>query len=135
MLHNQAIRIDGMTMHITSWEGAFDLLRVAASSNPSIEGMPKRLRLLCTPHVKRWTKPLTRWLVARPLLASDGCRFELTKPADRFIVPPLGDFFRLANLRRWFVAANDCQLRFWLRRFGIGSPKVLPASAPFLRNS
>ena len=22
--------------------------------NPSIEGMPKRLRLLCTPHVKRW---------------------------------------------------------------------------------
>ena len=22
-------------------------------SNPSIEGMPKRLRLLCTPHVKR----------------------------------------------------------------------------------
>jgi hypothetical protein len=21
--------------------------------NPSIEGMPKRLRLLCTPHVKR----------------------------------------------------------------------------------
>ena len=28
-------------------------LRVAASSNPSIEGMPKRLRHLCTPHVKR----------------------------------------------------------------------------------
>jgi hypothetical protein len=23
------------------------------TSNPSIEGMPKRLRLLCTPHVKR----------------------------------------------------------------------------------
>jgi hypothetical protein len=22
-------------------------------ANPSIEGMPKRLRLLCTPHVKR----------------------------------------------------------------------------------
>ena len=28
-------------------------LRVAASSNPSIEGMPKRLRLLRTTHVKR----------------------------------------------------------------------------------
>jgi hypothetical protein len=25
----------------------------ALPSNPSIEGMPKRLRLLCTPHVKR----------------------------------------------------------------------------------
>jgi hypothetical protein len=25
----------------------------AATPNPSIEGMPKRLRLLCTPHVKR----------------------------------------------------------------------------------
>jgi hypothetical protein len=24
-----------------------------ATPNPSIEGMPKRLRLLCTPHVKR----------------------------------------------------------------------------------
>ena len=23
------------------------------TANPSIEGMPKRLRLLCTPHVKR----------------------------------------------------------------------------------
>jgi hypothetical protein len=33
-------------------------LRMPRSStvapNPSIEGMPKRLRLLCTPHVKRW---------------------------------------------------------------------------------
>jgi hypothetical protein len=27
---------------------------IAASFNPSIEGMPKRLRLLCIPHVKRW---------------------------------------------------------------------------------
>jgi hypothetical protein len=26
---------------------------VAETPNPSIEGMPKRLRLLCTPHVKR----------------------------------------------------------------------------------
>jgi hypothetical protein len=25
----------------------------SATPNPSIEGMPKRLRLLCTPHVKR----------------------------------------------------------------------------------
>ena len=33
MLHNQAARIDDMIMHITSWEGALDLLRVAASSN------------------------------------------------------------------------------------------------------
>jgi hypothetical protein len=33
------------------------LQRLLAAStvtpNPSIEGMPKRLRLLCTPHVKR----------------------------------------------------------------------------------
>jgi hypothetical protein len=30
------------------------LLRsVQLTPNPSIEGMPKRLRLLCTPHVKR----------------------------------------------------------------------------------
>jgi hypothetical protein len=29
------------------------LPRVKVPSNPSIEGMPKRLRLLCTPHVKR----------------------------------------------------------------------------------
>jgi hypothetical protein len=27
--------------------------RAKKRSNPSIEGMPKRLRLLCTPHVKR----------------------------------------------------------------------------------
>jgi hypothetical protein len=26
---------------------------IAETPNPSIEGMPKRLRLLCTPHVKR----------------------------------------------------------------------------------
>ena len=31
-------------------EGRFALLRVGP--NPSIEGMPKRLRLLVTPHVK-----------------------------------------------------------------------------------
>jgi hypothetical protein len=30
-----------------------------ATPNPSIEGMPKRLRLLCTPHVKRWASPLS----------------------------------------------------------------------------
>ena len=38
-------------------EGQFALLRVRP--NPSIEGMPKRLRLLCTPHVKRWASPMT----------------------------------------------------------------------------
>jgi hypothetical protein len=27
--------------------------RYQKTPNPSIEGMPKRLRLLCTPHVKR----------------------------------------------------------------------------------
>jgi hypothetical protein len=26
---------------------------IRQTPNPSIEGMPKRLRLLCTPHVKR----------------------------------------------------------------------------------
>ena len=26
---------------------------ITVAPNPSIEGMPKRLRLLCTPHVKR----------------------------------------------------------------------------------
>ena len=38
-------------------EGArFKCARVLSrrtTPNPSIEGMPKRLRLLCTPHVKR----------------------------------------------------------------------------------
>jgi predicted HTH domain antitoxin len=33
VLHNQADRIDDMTMRITSWEGGVELLRVAASSN------------------------------------------------------------------------------------------------------
>ncbi len=33
VLHNQAARIDDMTMRITSCEGASGLLRVAASSN------------------------------------------------------------------------------------------------------
>ena len=36
---------------VSRLEGRFALLRVRP--NPSIEGMPKRLRLLCTPHVKR----------------------------------------------------------------------------------
>ena len=36
VLHNQAARIDDMIMHITSREGAADLLRVAASSNMSL---------------------------------------------------------------------------------------------------
>ena len=39
MLHNQVARIDDMTMHITSWEGALDLLRAAASSNLGIQTM------------------------------------------------------------------------------------------------
>ena len=30
-----------------------------ATPNPSVEGMAKRLRLLCTPHVKRWASPLS----------------------------------------------------------------------------
>jgi hypothetical protein len=33
VLHNQAARIDDMTMHITSSEAASDLRRAAASSN------------------------------------------------------------------------------------------------------
>ena len=33
VLHNQVDRIDDMIMRITSWDGASDLLRVAASSN------------------------------------------------------------------------------------------------------
>ena len=37
MLHNQADRIDDMTMHITSWDGVLDLRRVAASSNTSLK--------------------------------------------------------------------------------------------------
>jgi hypothetical protein len=32
---------------------AMQELQATARPNPSIEGMPKRLRLLCTPHVKR----------------------------------------------------------------------------------
>ncbi len=31
--------------------------------NPSIEGMPKRLRLLCTPHVKRYMQTMNRLLI------------------------------------------------------------------------
>ena len=37
VLHNQADRIDDMTMRITSCEGASGLLRVAASSNKPIK--------------------------------------------------------------------------------------------------
>ena len=32
--------------HLSPWQKR-------STPNPSIEGMPKRLRLLCTPHVKR----------------------------------------------------------------------------------
>jgi hypothetical protein len=37
VLHNQADRIDDMTMRITSCEGASGLLRVAASSNRVVD--------------------------------------------------------------------------------------------------
>ena len=54
MLHNQADRIDDMTMRITTWEGASDLRRAAASSNTehSVKGLnffnPAEQRLLQT---------------------------------------------------------------------------------------
>ena len=35
------------------WHMYQSLFSQGATPNPSIEGMPKRLRLLCTPHVKR----------------------------------------------------------------------------------
>ena len=50
----------------------------------------------------------------------------LTSAANRFIFQLLGGFSRLANFRRWFVAANDCQLHHLLHRLGIGSSKVHP---------
>ena len=37
VLHNQADRIDDMTMRIASWDTGEEWRRVAASSNPSIE--------------------------------------------------------------------------------------------------
>jgi SAM-dependent methyltransferase len=36
-----------------SQSGSQKMCAFKAAPNPSIEGMPKRLRLLCTPHVKR----------------------------------------------------------------------------------
>jgi hypothetical protein len=36
-LHNQAARIDDVTMQITPWEAGAALLRVAASSNPAFQ--------------------------------------------------------------------------------------------------
>jgi hypothetical protein len=47
------------------------------------------------------------------------------------MVPFLGDFPRLANLRRWFVAANDCQLHLWLRPFGMTVQKFNPRQRLF----
>jgi hypothetical protein len=41
VLHNQADRIDDMTMRITSREGRSGLLRVAASSNISLDTDPQ----------------------------------------------------------------------------------------------
>ena len=53
--HSQGCYCYALTMQtiakVARLEGRFALLRVRP--NPSIEGMPKRLRLLCTPHVKR----------------------------------------------------------------------------------
>ena len=40
--------VHGKSVSVASQE-----LQATARPNPSIEGMPKRLRLLCTPHVKR----------------------------------------------------------------------------------
>jgi len=37
VLHNQAARIDDMTMRITSWDTGAQWRRVAASSNPSFK--------------------------------------------------------------------------------------------------
>jgi len=37
VLHNQAARIDDMTMRITSWDTGAEWRRVAASSNPSLK--------------------------------------------------------------------------------------------------
>ena len=54
-LHGQGCYCYALAMQtiakVSRLEGRFALLRVRP--NPSIEGMPKRLRLLCTPHVKR----------------------------------------------------------------------------------
>jgi hypothetical protein len=46
VLHNQAARIDDMTMRITSWERASDLRRAAASSNNAIDTDALSARLL-----------------------------------------------------------------------------------------
>ena len=37
VLHNQADRIDDMTMRITSWDTGEEWCRVAASSNPTLK--------------------------------------------------------------------------------------------------
>jgi len=42
VLHNQADRIDDMTMRITSWDTAGEWRRVAASSNNSFKPTPLR---------------------------------------------------------------------------------------------
>ena len=46
------LRFVAMPWHATAGYHA-GTVAPTATPNPSIEGMPKRLRLLCTPHVKR----------------------------------------------------------------------------------
>ena len=56
--------------------------------NPSIEGMPKRLRLSCPPHVKRWATmiiaPATEFLFAAidRLHFSDSCVYPITTDSN-----------------------------------------------------
>ena len=51
--HLSAPRFAGLRQRREPASGESTALTQHMSSNPSIEGMPKRLRLLCTPHVKR----------------------------------------------------------------------------------
>jgi hypothetical protein len=47
------LRFSAMLRRVTAGYHAGTVPPTPATPNPSIEGMPKRLRLLCTPHVKR----------------------------------------------------------------------------------
>ena len=55
-----------------------------------------------------------------------GWRVGIDKCCEQVQLSTFGWLSRLANFRRWFVAANDCQLHHLLHRFGIGSSKVHP---------
>ena len=52
VLCGSALSVLGSSVHLARIPNKC-LPRMSTPSNPSIEGMPKRLRLLCTPHVKR----------------------------------------------------------------------------------